>query len=494
MRVRLLGYMPDVDPVTQGAIMNCSAFIPSLRGMEGAPSVASTGMDALAAACRGSAILRKLDDTSRWFAGSATKLYEQSSTSWTDRTRASGGDYALGSDIRWRFAQFGDVALAAAKSDILQVSSSGAFANLGASIPKAGIVETVGKFVFIFDVNDQGNLEDGLDYPDRWWCSAIGDHTDWTPAISTQCTTDRLTSAPGKIKAGKRFGEEIIVYKERAMYRGVYQGPPTAWAFQEIPGEIGALCHEVVVNVGTPEQPRHIFMGYENFYEFDGSRPVPIGFDIRDTVFNEINRPYAEQCLALHDRINSRIYFYYPVANTTTPEKCVVYNYRTKRWGRDDRAVEAVVEYLSAGLTYDSLGSSYSTYDDLPSVSYDSSFWTSRFPIPAIFNTSHVPQTLNGSATSSSFTTWDMGDGERQQLLSRITPEFITAPTSATMTNYYRQNNLGDGLTTDATVSMGTKRFDTLREAMWHRVRLDFTGPVELSHIRPVMIQSESDE
>jgi hypothetical protein len=493
-RVELYGYAPDRDPTTSGVLTNCSAFIPSLRGMEGAPGVASTGMDALAAACRSSAVLRKLDDTSRWFAGSATKLYEQSSTSWTDRTRASGGDYGLGADLRWRFAQFGDVALAAAKSDILQYSAAGAFANLGASIPKAAIVETVGQFVFLFDVNDHGTLEDGLNYPDRWWCCAIGDHTNWTPAIATQCTTGRLTSAPGKIKAGRRFGEEIIAYKERAMYRGVYQGPPTAWAFQEIPGEIGALCQEVVVNVGTPEQPRHIFMGYENFYEFDGSRPVPIGFDVRDTVFGEINRPYAEQCLALHDRMRSRIYFFYPVSSSVNPDKCVVYNYRTKKWGRDDRTVEAVVEYLSAGVTYDSLGSSYATYADLPSVSYDSSFWTSRFPIPAIFNTSHVAQTLNGAAGNSSMTTGDMGDGEHQLMLSRVTPDFITAPTSGSMVNYYRQLNLGDDLTTGATVSMSSKRFDTLREAMWHRVRLDFTGDVELAAIRPSFSASDSDE
>lgn len=493
MKIKLLGYRPDANPTIPGILTNCSALIPSLKGMEGAPSPSSTGMDALAAACRGSAVLRKLDDTSRWFAGSATKLYEQSSTSWTDRTRAVGGDYGLGTDTRWRFSMFGNVALAAAKSDILQYSSAGAFANVGASIPKAAIVETVNQFVFLFDVNDQGNLEDNADSPDRWWNCALGDYTDWTPAIATQCTTGRLTSAPGKIKAGRRFGDNIIAYKERAMYLGIYQGPPVGWAFFEVPGEVGALCQEVVVNVGTPDDPRHIFMGFENFYEFDGSRPVPIGFDIRDTVFNEINRPYAEQCLGLHDRINSRIYFYYPVASTTTPDKCVVYNYRTKQWGRDDRTVEAVVEYINSGITYNDLGTSYSTYNDLPSVSYDSSFWTSRFPIPAIFNTSHVPQTLNGVAGNSSMTTGDCGSGEAMQLLTRVTPEFITAPTTGTMVNYYRQLNLGDDLTTDATVSMSSKRFDVLREAMWHRVRLDFTGNVELAVIRP-MFEGGSSE
>ena len=35
------------------------------------------------------------------------------------------------------------------------------------------------------------------DQPDRWWCCAIGNTSDWTPAVATQCATARLTDAPG---------------------------------------------------------------------------------------------------------------------------------------------------------------------------------------------------------------------------------------------------------------------------------------------------------
>lgn len=459
-------------------------MVPSLKGMKGAPSPQTTALPALAAACRGAAALRKLDNSTRMLAASATKLYEAGASSWTDRTRASGGDYGLASDGRFRFAQFGDVSLAAAKSDILQSSSSGAFANVGATAPKLGIVVTVGQFVIGFDIDDQGTLDDGEDYPDGWWAAAKGSHSDWTPSIANECAKGRLTSTPGRIRAGRRFGAMVVAYKDQAMYLGQYVGPPNIWVFDLIPGETGALSQEVVVDVGTPENPKHIFMGFEDFYSYDGSRPVPIGGPLKETVFGELNKSYAYASMALHDRVNSRIYFYYPVGSAVTPDKCVVYNYKTGKWGRDDRTVEMVVEFITAGIAYDDLGSSYSTYDDLPALSYDSSFWVAGYPAPAIFNTSHVLQTLNGTSTTGTITTGDYGSDDTVVQLSRVQPSFLTRPSSATMTNYYRMA-LGDSLSTDATTSMDSKgRFDVIRSANWHRVLLSFTGNVEIPALR----------
>lgn len=488
MLIPLVGYAPDVDPTTPGILTNCANLIPTLKGMAGAASPQSSTIPALAAACVGAAVLEKLDSTRRFFAGTTTALYEAGASSWTDRTRASGGAYALGTDVRWRFAQFGNVSLAAAKSDTLQSSTSGAFANVTGA-PKAAIVETVNQFVLLFDTNEATYG----DSPDRWWCSALGDHTDWTPAIATQSATGRLLSSAGRIRAARRFGESVIVYKDKTMFIGAYVGPPVIWSFQEIPGTTGAPCQEAVVNVGTVEDPRHIFMGFDDFYSFDGSRPVPIGSPIKETVFGELNKSFSYAVWTLHDRINSLVYFYYPVGSSINPDKCVVYNYRSNRWGRDDRQVEAAIEFTTLGITYDDLGTLYSTYNDFPNLSYDSSFWTAGFPVPAIFNISHRIQTLDGASTSSSLTTGDYGDENGRSLLQRVTPRFITAPASATMTNYYRNKNSGDTLQTGSTVTLSENRFDTLQSAHWHRVKMDFTGDVELSGLVPNTIPDGSE-
>lgn len=484
------GYAPDLDSRTPGILTDCTALVPSLKGMKGAPSPQNTLLPALAAACRGASVGRKLDNTTRFFAGTATKLYEAGTSSWTDRTRASGGDYNLGSDNRWRFAQLSDTALAVAKSEILQSSSSGAFANAAADAPKAAVVEVANGFVFLFDVNDQGAVYDSADRPNGWWAARAV--ATWTPSVANEAYTGDLTSTPGKIRAGRRFGNSIIAYKDRSMYLGSYVGQ-SGWSFDLIPGEAGAVSQEVVVDVGTPESPMHIFMGFDNFYRYDGSRPVTIGSPLKETVFGELNKGYSYACQALHDRVNSLIYFFYPVGSSIVTDKGVVYNYRTDKWGRHDLSVQATVEYINAGITYDDLGTYYATYNDMPNASYDAAFWSAGYPSPAIFNTLHRVQTLDGVTQASTMITGDYGSDEFLSLLSRVQPLFTTKPTTGEMTNYYREN-LGDDLTQDQTVEMDSLgRFDVLRSSRWHRASFSFTGNVEMPGIRAEMQEDGSE-
>lgn len=477
--MKLIGYAPDIDQTTEGVITDCSAFIPALNGMQAAPSAQSTGMDALANACYGAISVRKLDSQSRVIAGTQTKLYEKSGTTWTDVTRTVGGDYNVGASF-WRFAQFGDTTLAVNKADTLQASSSGAFADV-AGAPKAAIVETVGNFVFLFNTNEASYG----DSPNRWWCSGVRDYTDWTPSLTTQSATNTLVSTPGQIFAGKRFGEQIVVYKERSMYIGTYVGTPLIWDFQQIPGEAGCNSQEAVANIGTPENPVHIFMGADDFWRFDGARPVPIGSPLKKTVYAELDKGYANNIRSLHDRINSRVYFYYPARGSNgVLNKCVVYNYRTNQWGRDDRTIEACLEYISAGITWDSIP--YTTWDSIPAqLGWDSPFWLTGSITPAIFNNSHELQSLDGASLNSRFTTGDIGDDTNYYLLQRVKPVWLKKPTSSIMTNYFKDSE-GDDLTADVATTMYESRFDVLRSARWHRLQFDSVGDCTVNNINIV--------
>jgi hypothetical protein len=110
-----------------------------------------------------------------------------------------------------------------------------------------------------------------------------------------------------------------------------------------------------------------------------------------------------------------------------------------------------------------------------------------------VFDTSHVLMPLDGPNVTSSFTSGDFGDEDVSALLSRVSPRFLTKPSSANMVNFHRRT-LGDTLTQDQTTPMNSlARFDVLRDAFWHRVRFDFTGPVELNAINPDVIVSGSE-
>jgi hypothetical protein len=382
------------------------------------------------------------------------------------------------------------VSFATAKSDILQSSSSGAFANNAANAPKAAIVFIVNGFIMLMNVIDQGAIFDSADRPHGWWAARTSGT--WTPSVANEAYTGELTSTPGKITAGRAFGQVAIAYKERSMYQGVYIGV-NGWDFTQIPGDAGALTHAAVIDVGTEKNPIHLSMGYDDFYIYDGSRPFPIGNPVKRTVFGELNRSAVHLCMTLHNRTEKTVYFYYPVNSSTVADKCVVYNYQRDKWGRDDRSVEAVVEWVQPGVTYDDLGTLYATYEDFPSSSYDTAFLSAGFPSPGIFNTSHVFQTLDGPSSSSAMTTGDVGSDAFVSLLSRVQPQFLTKPTSATMTNYYREN-IGDSLTADTTIDMDSKgRFDVLRSSNWHRSAFAFTGEVEMPEIN-AELQRDGDE
>jgi hypothetical protein len=221
-------------------------------------------------------------------------------------------------------------------------------------------------------------------------------------------------------------------------------------------------------------------MGESDFYIFDGSKPYSVGTNrLKETVFGNLLMSRYYTCAALHDRINSRVYFYYPVADSAQPDHCVVYNYRTDRWGVDDRQIEFPVEYVTPGITYGSLGGLYSTYGGLPILTYGSAFLSSAQVQPAIIGTDHKIMTLTGAATNSSITTGDYGDPAVFRTLTRVRPVFLTAPSAATITNYYKDNE-GDALTTGTTSSLMSGKFDMLRDARWHRLQWNLTGDWEM--------------
>lgn len=465
-----LGFMPDADPTTPGVFIDCHNIVPTIKGFAAGPSMADAGFPALASDCRGAALVRLINNSRRLFAGTDVGLYENINSLWADVSRAGG--YSPGAENRWRFTQMGNAIIAANQQDVLQFSISGAFADI-AGAPKARIVETVAGFVFAFATDDPLNGDE----PDRWWCSALYDYSDWTPDIATQCANGRFIDTPGEVRAARSLGNNIVAYKEKSMFLGSYMGPPVIWAWQQVPGEIGAFSQETVVNIDTA----HLFIGNGDFWLFDGSRPVSIGAPVRDWFFSTVNQSYMYRTQGYFDRTRALVYWYF-VSNSSEGvlDECLLYNIKTQKWGRATRSIQAVVNYVAPGLTFETIGDVYATFDDIQNVSYDSPQWFSDGDTVAVFDSSNKLMLLTGDAAPCSVTVNDSGDDSQYSTITRVRCRFLKTPESGTLAHFHKAVE-GDPLLVGANATLDDGKFDLLYSARWHRVEMSFTGQMEMN-------------
>lgn len=481
----LIGFAPDLDPASPGVIADCQQIIPTVRGFaaEKALTVISS---ALPATSYGMATVLRQDGTRREIAGTLTRLYELSGTSWTDVSKSGGYSNV---NNRWRFAEFGNATLATNGADSIQVSNSAgsAFAALGSgsvNAPAAQIIETVAGFAMAFNTNDAPGSPSYGYSPDRWWCSALYDHTNWTPSVTTQCATGRFIDAPGPITAAKKLGDNVVVYKDRAMFIGTYQGPPIIWAWTQVSSEVGAISPDAVVNIGTA----HIFFGADHFWMFDGSRPVQIDNPIREWFLANSASASRNLMQATYDRKNGLVRFYFSSAgnNTGSLDRCIVYHIPTNRWGKADQQIETVSEIILPGVTYDGFGSFNGgswTWDTLPSIIYDSDTFSSQFGLPGVIDTSHRLNSMTGVPASSMILTGTYGDDNIYSSLKRIRCRFTVPPASGSVVTSFRSDSGVPFSTTTKTANLNGAKFDVLQQGRWHRGQFTFNGNVELSAI-----------
>lgn len=466
------GFAPDADPTEPGILKEIVSLVPTTRGMEAFPQGATTTLPALSATAIAATSVQDLNGTVRTYAASSDTIWQAETSSWTAQATA------LTTATRVRFAQFGNATLATNDADSILRSTGGAFTEISGA-PKAAIVEIIDRQAIALNTNDSTFGDQG----DRWRTSAQDDETDWAINTSTLAASGRLVDSPGPITAGRKLGGDVVVYKDNSMYLGRFTGAPIVIQFSMVDDQIGAPSQEAVVRT----EALHFFMGGDDFYVFDGSRPRSLGTGkVRDWFFNtQLDRDNRTKVVGVLDRENTRIFWWYPSQDGDgSLDRWIAYNWKSDQWGKCELTVQYIFEYLqNTGITYDTLGDAYATYDDLPAITYDAKVWNSSAQFMAYFDTSNRLKTLNAAAGSSRAVLWDIGDDQNYIFLNRVRPRFVVSPTSGTLNNAWR-DNLGDTLkSAGASVSLNSGKFDFERSARWHQVRMDFQGDLELTGV-----------
>ena len=465
--ITFAGFAPDADPTAPGIITDCENLVHTLRGYAGVNSLATPdSIPALAAACQGAAVVTKLDGSRRILAGTAAAIYELSSGSWTDRSKALG--YSGGAESQWSIAQFGDSTLMANGSNLIQRSTTGAFADVTGS-PVADIIFTVGAFVMALNVDSNA---------DGWHCCAAYDETDWTESVTTQSASGRLVSAPGEIISGGSLGEYAIAYKQRSIFLGQYVGGSTIWDWTQVRGgNAGCVGKRAWCNVNGI----HFVVGEDNFWLFDGVTPVPLADGVlRDWFASEWSATYKYKTVCAFDKTTNLVWIFYASTNATSLDSALVYHVQAKKWGRAIVNTETALEYVSAGITIDGLSGISATIDGLVDIPFDSPYWLAGGRALAVFNPSHQLQSFTAPSAWSSFTTGEYGDDYYYSLLSGVKLRFTQSPTAGVL-QIYEKDNSGDTFVERESVDLTNGKFDVLRSARWHKAKISFTGNVEVT-------------
>lgn len=475
---KILGFSPDADVTTAGVLTAVTNAIPYEQGMKGAPTGATpAGVPALANTCTGAAVVTNLSGARRILAGTSSKMYELAAGVWND---VSTGSYTGSVDSRWSIAQFGNSTLASNNADTIQRSTGSTFSAI-AGAPKAKIIFTVGTQIMALNIND------GTSKPDGWYCSATFDDTNWTTSVATLCAKGQVVSTAGEFTAGGRLGDYAIGYKERAIYIGQFVGAPSVWDWvQAAGGEAGCIGQDAWCDIGGA----HFLVGIDNFWIFDGSRPIPIGDDsVRVWFYANSNPNYRYRTQCVNDRQNNVVWVFYCSTTSSIPDRALVYHMKTKMWGHVTVSVEATLNYISASVGINDLPTYSATIDGLSSFSFDSQFWLFGGRSLAAFNLSHQLQSLTGVSSTSSITTGYVGDDDIVTIANKIRLRFApnAKPTTATVQTY-KTMELGASPSTGSTASMNDGRFDILDSTRWHSATFGFAGDYKLMAISTPLI------
>lgn len=211
-------------------------------------------------------------------------IYDETAETWADATKSGG--YTLAATDQWRFANFGERCIACSgHSNPLQNETAGigaTFADLAAAAPRAKDIATVRDFLVAIDTWHSGDTPN--DQPESIWNCAIGDPTSW-PTLATAGAV-AVQSSRSFLRGGGRLmrvvpgigGNDAIVIAEQRVWRMNYAGGAggRVWSFDLALNGQGTQAPGSVA-IGGQGGELCFFLGADDFYAFDGVRPVPLG-------------------------------------------------------------------------------------------------------------------------------------------------------------------------------------------------------------------------
>lgn len=357
-RVQFGEWLPD-QPSIAGQMIDVNNVIPQAVGYGAISSV--TDLSNSAGEDLTSVFAGKFNTTTQLFAGGDTKLFLYDGATKNLNNVSKAGNYTGAGT--WRFAQFGNVVLAANNVNKLQawtVASSSTFDDVNVNAPISKFVTVVRDFVVC------ANLDGGTN-PNKVQWSDINDETTWISGSTSQ--SDYQLIPDGGNITGITGGEFGLVFLERAVVRMSYIGSPLFFQFDTISRGLGCLSTGSVAQYGNISY----FLSDDGFYSCDGNSIQGIGTEKIDRYFfKNANLNLFDSISSAVDPIKNIVVWNYP--NISGGRSLIIYNWQLQKWSKSDvTTVDYISSLATSGVTLEGLDT-YGTLDSLTS-SLDSREW-----------------------------------------------------------------------------------------------------------------------
>lgn len=383
--------------------------------------------------------------------------------------------YNTSSQNYWEFAKYGELLIGTNYNDPVQAVSLGAayFSNLAGAPPKARHIGVVSNFVVLGDTNNNGSADASRVY----WC-ALNTPTSWTPSAATQADTRGLKGMGGYIMHISS-GDVGYIFQQHSIWVMNYVGPPSIFSIQEVDPGKGALTAKGQARIGR----FCFYIGQDGFNVFDGVSSRPIGANkVNVTFFNDLDQSYLDRVSAAIDPKNNLVIWAYPgVGNIGgSPNKLLVYSWVLDKWSQVEVDAEFIYNSYAQGYTLDSLDSISSSIDSL-TFSLDSQNYMGGAVKFSAFDNNHKLNTVDGSAMNAVVVTNEFQFNEQgRSVVTRVEPivnnQTVSVSSSCTLRIGYRDNQRENLTWTPAINTSSLGRFQTRKDARYHRFELTVSG------------------
>ena len=315
------------------------------------------------------------------------------------------------------------------------------------------VVSDTSRFVLVFGTNDPNSATpNALDPMFIRWSDQENPFV-WTPAITNQAGSIRLSHG-SQIITAIQTRQEIVTFTDQAVYSLQYLGPPYVWGTQLLGDNVSIMGPNAVSLASGVVY----WMGVDKFYMYDG-RVQTLNCDLRRYVFGDLNLGQAQQVFSGTNEGFNEVWWFYCSANSTTVDKYVVFNYLEKIWYYGTMARTA---WLDSGLLPNPIAATYINNIVNQEDGVDDNSTGTVAPIDAYISSSE----------------FDIGDGHNFGYIWRVLPDLTfadsnTAPDGSqaqvTMTLYPMANS-GSGA--------GSPGIDYVNKIPAYNITEEFTGIV----------------